>query len=495
MVRKRKLVAKSSQPEEPPLKQHHSQPQPDPEPEPYIPTEEVEEEYEEVEEEYEEVEEIEVEEEEEEEEEEEDGGEQAQGGEYLEEDDEPIKDLVEPFTKEQIATLLCEAAAKHRDVADRIRKIADGDASHRKIFVHGLGWDTTSATLINAFSQYGEIEDCKAVTDKASGKSKGYGFILFKKRSGARNALKEPQKKIGNRMTACQLASIGPVAQTPQPAVQLVQPGSEYTQRKIYISNVGPELDPHKLFAYFSRFGEIEEGPLGLDKATGKPKGFCLFVYKSAESARRSLEEPHKEFEGHILHCQRAIDGPKAGKTQHPQPQQLQHVNSLNQFNQLNQLNPATQRTQFQRNDNVGYVGGSSVAVSQPGHLMAPAGPTIGYNQAAASAAQGLNPVLTPALGQALTALLASQGATLGLSDLLGSLGTSNALNHGGVPAAGHGVQSGYSAQPTISPSVMGAYGNSVPQVGLQVQYPNQQIGQGGSGRGQYGGAASYMGH
>lgn len=294
-------------------------------------------------------------------------------------------------------------------------------------------------------------------------------------------------------MTACQLASIGPVQQTPVVAAAvapLVVPGSEYTQRKIYISNVGADLDAQKLFGFFSRFGEIEEGPLGLDKVTGKPKGFCLFVYKSAESARRALEEPHKEFEGHILHCQKAIDGPKPTKMQHQPQQQQQHVNSVNH---LNQLNPLSQRTQFQRHDNVGFIGGSSVAVSQPGHLMAPAGPVAGYNQAAASAsaAQGLNPALTPALGQALTALLASQGATLGLGNLLGSLGASSAVTPG-VPAAGHGVQSGYSAQPTISPTVMGAYGNAVPQAGLQVLYPNQQLGQGGSGRGQYGGAAPY---
>ncbi|KAF3559060.1 hypothetical protein F2Q69_00014943, partial [Brassica cretica] len=68
--------------------------------------------------------------------------------------------------------------------------------SHRKIFVHGLGWDTKTETLIEAFNQYGEIEDCKAVFDKVSGKSKGYGFILFKSRSGARNALKQPQKDL-----------------------------------------------------------------------------------------------------------------------------------------------------------------------------------------------------------------------------------------------------------------------------------------------------------
>ncbi|KAF7801400.1 UBP1-associated protein 2A [Senna tora] len=376
-------------------------------------------------------------------------------------DDEPILKLLEPFSKEQILNLLCEAANKHRDVADRIRKVADEDPAHRKIFVHGLGWDTTADTLINVFKQYGEIEDCKAVSDKLSGKSKGYGFILFKSRRGARNALKQPQKKIGNRMTACQLASIGPVQQSnavqttpaaPQPQV------SEYTQRKIYVSNVGAELDPQKLHMFFSRFGEIEEGPLGLDKLTGKPKGFCLFVYKSVESARKALEEPHKEFEGHILHCQKAIDGPKPGK-----PQYQQHQNS--------------QRTQFQRNENPTYVGGSTTG---PGHLMAPAGPGIGYNQGAA-ATQTLNPTI----GQALTALLATQGAGLGLTNLLGTLGSAAAVNPGVPAAAGHGMQGGYSNQSNISPGVIGGgYGN---QSALQGQYPNQQMGQSGSGRGQHG--------
>ncbi|KAE9599701.1 putative RNA recognition motif domain-containing protein [Lupinus albus] len=485
MARKRKLAPKSNQSFEPPLKQ---QQQPLVEEEVVV---EEEEEYEEVEEEV-EVEEEEEEDEEEdpqEEEEEDDDEENDEDQEKQHEpDDDPIEKLLEPLTKDQILILLSEAATNHRDVADRIRRMADADAAHRKIFVHGLGWDSTAETLINAFRQYGEIEDCKAVSDKVTGKSKGYGFILFKTRRAAREALKQPQKKIGNRMTACQLASIGP-AQGQQVAASVAGPlvvpqtvsaapvGSEYTQRKIYVSNVGAELDPKRLRVFFSKYGEIEEGPLGLDKVTGKPKGFCLFVYKSAESAKGALLEPHKEFEGHILHCQRAIDGPKPGRLQQP-PQ------------------GNNRGMQFQRNENAGFIGGvgvsgvgGSAAAAAPGHLMAPAGPGIGFNQGTAAAAQAFN----PALGQALASLLASQGATLGLTNLLGSLG-STAVANPAVPAVGHGLQAGYTAQPSINPSVIGGYGN-------QIAYPTnqQQIGQGGSGRGQpgvgqYGGIAPYMG-
>ncbi|XP_024958971.1 UBP1-associated protein 2A-like [Cynara cardunculus var. scolymus] len=312
--------------------------------------------------------------------------------------EEPVDKLLEPFSKEQLVLLLKEAVSKYPGFIESVEKIADADPAHRKIFVHGLGWDTNTETLISEYGRYGEIEDCKAVVDKVSGKSKGYGFILFKHRSGARNALKEPQKKIGNRITSCQLASAGPVPAPPPTA----PPVSEYTQRKIFVSNVSAEIDPQKLLDFFSKFGEIEEGPLGLDKQTGKPKGFALFVYKSLESAKQALEEPHKNFEGHTLHCQKAIDGPKPGKGFYQQQHQHHH-----QHQQYGGHHHPSKKSK--------YSGAGSVAGQ--GHLMAPSGPSVGYNPA-------VPPALTPALGQALTALLATQGA--GLGNLLGLGGPVN---------------------------------------------------------------------
>ncbi|KAL5556195.1 hypothetical protein UlMin_038431 [Ulmus minor] len=489
MARKRKADSKAAGPSKKQQQQEQVVEEPKPESDP---EEEVNEEEEEVEVEYEEVEEKEEDEEEEEDDDDEEGDDDqenhvnrtaeasASGGIDDDDDDEPIQNLLEPFSKDQLVNLLREAADKHRDVADRIQMIANEDPAHRKIFVHGLGWDTTAEILMGVFKQYGEIEDCKAVCDKVSGKSKGYGFVLFKTRGGARKALKEPQKEIGNRMAGCQLASVGPVptGSAAGPSVAkagpVQHPVSEYTQRKIYVSNVGADLDPQKLYAFFAKFGEIEEGPLGLDKVTKKPKGFCLFVYKVPEGARKALEEPHKNFEGHILHCQKAIDGPKPGKHhQHQQHHQHRH-NSHN--------------AQYQRNDNNSFAGG---AAAGPGHLMAPPGPGIGFNQGPA-AAQALN----PALGQALTTLLATQGAGLGLTNLLGSLGTTAGMTPG-MPGAGHGMQGAYGNQASISPGMIGGYGN---QGGVQAGYTNQQTGQGGSGRGQhgagqYGGAPTYMGH
>ncbi|MFZ4714237.1 MAG: RNA recognition motif domain-containing protein [Bacteriovoracaceae bacterium] len=50
---------------------------------------------------------------------------------------------------------------------------------NNKLFVGGLSWNTTNETLAAAFNQYGQTTECKVITDKFTGKSKGFGFVTF----------------------------------------------------------------------------------------------------------------------------------------------------------------------------------------------------------------------------------------------------------------------------------------------------------------------------
>ena len=47
------------------------------------------------------------------------------------------------------------------------------------MFVGGLHPSLTTENLINYFSQFGEIEKGIIMTDKVTGKSRGFGFIIF----------------------------------------------------------------------------------------------------------------------------------------------------------------------------------------------------------------------------------------------------------------------------------------------------------------------------
>src|SRR5688572_12765108 len=50
----------------------------------------------------------------------------------------------------------------------------------KKLFVGGLAWGTSSDALKAAFSQFGDIEDAIVLTDRETGRSRGFGFVTFK---------------------------------------------------------------------------------------------------------------------------------------------------------------------------------------------------------------------------------------------------------------------------------------------------------------------------
>lgn len=45
------------------------------------------------------------------------------------------------------------------------------------IFVSKLSWGTTSASLGELFSQFGEVSTANVIMDRESGRSRGFGFV------------------------------------------------------------------------------------------------------------------------------------------------------------------------------------------------------------------------------------------------------------------------------------------------------------------------------
>ncbi|XP_019153988.1 PREDICTED: UBP1-associated protein 2C-like [Ipomoea nil] len=224
---------------------------------------------------------------------------------------EDARKILESFTRDQLFEIVQNAVVRHPDVLGAVRSIADQDTTQRKLFIRGLGWETTTDKLRSLFSTYGELEEAVVILDKATGKSKGYGFITFKHIDGALLALKEPSKQIDGRMTVTQLAAAGMQG---GPGGGSSNNPVDISLRKIYVGNVPYDMPTERLLQQFSMYGEIEEGPLGFDKVTGKSKGYALFVYKTAEAARASIMEPVKNIDGKQLNCKLAIDG-KKGKS------------------------------------------------------------------------------------------------------------------------------------------------------------------------------------
>ncbi len=58
----------------------------------------------------------------------------------------------------------------------------------KKLFVGGLSWDTTDEGLRAAFATFGEVTEAKVITDRETGRSRGFGFVTFADQESATTA-------------------------------------------------------------------------------------------------------------------------------------------------------------------------------------------------------------------------------------------------------------------------------------------------------------------
>jgi len=61
----------------------------------------------------------------------------------------------------------------------------------KKLFVGGLSWGTTDDTLRQGFERFGAVVEAKVVTDRDTGRSRGFGFVQFQDDAHADEAVKE----------------------------------------------------------------------------------------------------------------------------------------------------------------------------------------------------------------------------------------------------------------------------------------------------------------
>jgi RNA recognition motif-containing protein len=57
-----------------------------------------------------------------------------------------------------------------------------------KVYVGGLPWSTDNDALQGMFTSYGEVVEAKVITDRETGRSRGFGFVTFASEEEAKKA-------------------------------------------------------------------------------------------------------------------------------------------------------------------------------------------------------------------------------------------------------------------------------------------------------------------
>ncbi|XP_051903595.1 heterogeneous nuclear ribonucleoprotein A/B-like isoform X1 [Hippocampus zosterae] len=204
------------------------------------------------------------------------------------------------------------------DAAAEAELMADDDADGGKIdaskseedagkmFVGGLSWETNKKDLKDYFSKFGEVSDCTIKIDTASGRSRGFGFVLFKDSASVDKVLQQSQHKLDGRQIDPKRA----LAMKKEPV------------KKIFVGGLNPEATEESIREHFGAFGEIETIELPLDPKSKKRRGFIFITYKEEASVKKCLEKKFHNIEGG--RCELKIAQPKEVYQQQQQQQQQQ---------------------------------------------------------------------------------------------------------------------------------------------------------------------------
>ncbi|XP_050386285.1 uncharacterized protein LOC126802673 [Argentina anserina] len=161
------------------------------------------------------------------------------------------------------------------------------DTTFTKIFVGGLAWETQRETMRRYFEQFGDILEAVVITDKNTGRSKGYGFVTFKDPEAAMRACQNPSPVIDGRRANCNLASLGAQKTSPptpqhglgrfRPAPGLVAPPAYHGSSSTYFHQpTGQYTFPYSAYGY-SGYSQDSIYPMNYYSVYGRGQQFSPY--------------------------------------------------------------------------------------------------------------------------------------------------------------------------------------------------------------------------
>jgi len=160
-----------------------------------------------------------------------------------------------------------EAQKRKIDDATPVTKKKVASVLLQDIAVFGLPWATTDDEVREYFEKYGELAYCEVKKDRATGKSRGYGFVRFKTEDAAQEALKDDHYFNGRRVDLRH---------------------KKDSPMKLFVGRVPSGTTKDDLWEYFSQFGELK------DTYIPSPfRGFGFVTFVSSEVGNQVLTERH----------------------------------------------------------------------------------------------------------------------------------------------------------------------------------------------------------
>ena len=171
----------------------------------------------------------------------------------------------------------------------------------KKLFVGNLSFGATEDTIRSLFENHGTVESVSLITDRDTGRSKGFGFVEMTNDAEAARAIAAVNgKEIDGRAltvnearpktdrpavaAADAIAGSAAICGSPDPQAHKRTP-----MKNIYIANLSFGTTEQTVRSLFEAYGTVDRVSIVTDRDTGQPKGFGFVEMPNDAEAEKPL--------------------------------------------------------------------------------------------------------------------------------------------------------------------------------------------------------------
>ncbi|KAG2139764.1 hypothetical protein DEU56DRAFT_800125 [Suillus clintonianus] len=183
-------------------------------------------------------------------------------------------------------------------------KLVDGDAAPsasteetKSIFVGRLSWNVDNDWLAQEFASCGEVVSAQVQTDRATGKSRGFGYVHFTSADAVEKALEMNGKEIDGRAVNIDKSTPPDKSAVRDNRAKSFGDTQSPPSSVLFVGNLSFGVSEEQLWEVFGEHGDVKSVRVPTDRDSGRPKGFAYVEFSALESAQTA----HGQLQGYEL--------------------------------------------------------------------------------------------------------------------------------------------------------------------------------------------------
>ncbi|XP_073388729.1 heterogeneous nuclear ribonucleoprotein 1 [Physcomitrium patens] len=183
------------------------------------------------------------------------------------------------------------------------------DSDQGKLFIGGISWETTEEKLRDYFKSYGEVAETVIMKDRATGRARGFGFVIFADPSVADRVAGEKHTIDGRTVEAKKAVPRDEQQSIPRSnSVGGQGPATSHTRtKKIFVGGLASTVTEDDFKKYFEQFGTITDVVVMYDHNTQRPRGFGFITFDSEDAVENVIQKSFHELNDKMVEVKKAI--------------------------------------------------------------------------------------------------------------------------------------------------------------------------------------------